>query len=49
MDAGAFSLPTRLLEQLTPAKMRELAGLILKGEHPQPSEAVVGPLLEMVR
>lgn len=38
----------RLSERLTPAKIRELAELIVKSEHPQPSAAVVTPLLELV-
>ena len=49
MSFSPFSLSTRLSERLTPAKTRELADLLAKSEHPQPSAAVVNPLLELVR
>lgn len=48
MSLSPFSLSTKLSERLTPAKTRELAGVIAKGEHPQPTSAVVTPLLELV-
>lgn len=49
VERMSFSISTKLSERLTPAKTRELAGLIMKSEHPQPSVAVVTPLLELVR
>lgn len=49
MSLSPFSVSTKLSERLTPAKTRELAALILKSEHPQPSSAVASPLLELVR
>lgn len=48
MSLSPFSVSTRLSERLTPAKIRELAELIAKSEHPQPSAALVTPLLELV-
>ena len=38
----------KLSERLTPARIRQLAELVVKSEHPQPSAAVVTPLLELV-
>ena len=44
----SLSLSTKLSERLTPAKIRELAELIVKSERPQPTSAIVTPLLELV-
>ena len=48
MSLSPFSLSTKLSERLTQAKTRELAGAVLKAEHPHPSPAAVSPLLELV-
>ena len=37
-----------LSERLTGAKIKKLASLVLRSEHPQTSSAVVAPLLELV-
>ena len=37
-----------LSDRLTGGKLRELASLLLRAEHPAPSRRLVEPLLEMV-
>ena len=49
MSLSMVSGPARLSDRLNPAKIRELAALILKSEHPQPSRALIDPLLNLVR
>ncbi len=48
MSLSTLSEPARLSDRLSTAKIRELAALILKSEHPRPSRALVDPLLELV-
>lgn len=38
-----------LSERLSSGRLRELATLLLKAEHPSPSRKLVEPLLELVR
>ena len=35
-------------EKLTNAKIKKLSSLILRSEHPRPTDAVIAPLLELV-
>ena len=48
MSFSPLSFSSGLSERLTPARMWQLAGLIAKSEHPQPSPALITPLLELV-
>lgn len=43
-----ISGPARLSDRLSTARIRELAALIIKSEHPHPTRALIDPLLELV-
>ena len=49
MSLSPEPVGARLTGRLTEPRIRELAALILKCEHPLPSRALIGPLLELVR